>query len=76
MYEHIPGLRKRTRGETLSQNGTVCLHASQTTCQRGTLDILSVFLLAHGFKWLCVYCNDFMVHYPFLLIFYTSIAAL
>lgn len=35
MHEHIPGLRTRTCGETLSQNRTECLHAPQTTCQRG-----------------------------------------
>lgn len=35
MHEHILGLWKRTRGETLSQNRTECLHSPQTTHQRG-----------------------------------------
>lgn len=35
MYEHIPGVWTRTRGETLSQNRTECVHAPQTARQGG-----------------------------------------
>lgn len=43
MYEHIPGLWKRTCGETLSQNRTECLHAPQTTRQRGEFGIFAFY---------------------------------
>lgn len=43
MYEHVLGLWKRTCGETLPQNRTECLHAPQTTHQRGkTLPLCTV----------------------------------
>lgn len=49
VYEHIPGLWTRTRGETLSQNRPECVHAPQTTRQRGTFYTYPAFLLGSDF---------------------------
>ena len=53
MHEHIPGLRTRARGETLSQNRTECLHAPQATRQRGMFTPAQSFFL--GLFFLCFY---------------------
>lgn len=60
VHEHIPGIRKRARGETLSQNWTVCLHASQATCQRGTFHVS----VGSRFNSNCVHLKACMVCYP------------
>lgn len=35
MFELIPGFWKRTRGETLPQDWTECVHALKAACERG-----------------------------------------